>query len=58
MTKGMVYSPPAIIREVELCLEAGLLAGSVVTKETKIETAGQHVEKRDFNSEGFNSTWE
>ena len=52
------YRTPAVLRQVAVELEQNLLAGSVVTKKTTIETAGQQVEKRNFEDSGFNSTWE
>lgn len=52
------YRTPAVLRQVAVELEQNLLAGSVVTKKTTIETAGQKVENKDFSESGFNSTWE
>lgn len=52
------YVAPRVRRIVEMELEQDLLTGSVVTPNTKIETAGQKVETRDFSDSSFNSTWE
>ena len=52
------YKSPCILQRVTVRLEAAFLQGSVVTKDTTIETAGQTVEKRDFDTSGFNTTWE
>ena len=56
--ENLFYSSPCILQEVKMELESDILAGSVVSKSTKIETAGQQVETRDFSDVGFNSTWE
>lgn len=52
------YKKPVILQRVTVQLESGFLQGSVVTNKTKIETAGQTVEKHEFNNSGFNSVWE
>ncbi len=52
------YESPLIIKTVQVLIQQNLLAGSVVTKDTKIETAGQQVETKSFDATGFNSTWE
>lgn len=52
------YKAPKILRKVTVELECPILAGSVVSKETTIETAGQQVEQRDFSTSGFNQVWE
>jgi len=52
------YIAPAVKRSVEIELEQEILTGSVVNPQTKIETAGQKVENRDFTDSGFNQTWE
>lgn len=56
--KKQLFEPPVILHEVRLEPSESLLAGSVVTKETKIETAGQQVETKSFDATGFNTTWE
>jgi hypothetical protein len=52
------YSIPLVKKVRELRLENDLLAASVVTKETTIETAGHKVEEKIFSETGFNHTWE
>ena len=52
------YETPSVVKTVDVCLENDLLAGSVVNKKTKISTAGQQVETKDFSETGFNSTGE
>ena len=52
------YTPPLVKKKVSYEPEAVLLAASVVTKNSSIETAGQKVEERDFSDAGFNHTWE
>ena len=56
--KKQKYKAPCILKRVTVQLEAGFLQGSVVTKNTEIETAGQKVQERDFQNSGFNSVWE
>ncbi|MBO4340652.1 MAG: hypothetical protein J5835_04405 [Bacteroidales bacterium] len=53
-----IYSTPSIKKKLTLSLERGILAGSVVTKDTTIETAGHKVEERDFSAAEFNHTWQ
>ncbi|MBO4657575.1 MAG: hypothetical protein J5639_07370 [Bacteroidales bacterium] len=58
MDNRIVYETPAVIREYKVELEGQLLAGSVVTKNTTIETAGQKVDDHSFGDTGFDSKWE
>ena len=58
MYMKLKYKAPVVLREVPVSLEEDMLVGSVVTKETTIETAGQQVETKSFNTEGFNQVWE
>jgi len=58
MNNKRIYKAPAILRSVMVQMETPILVGSVVTRETTIETAGQTVEKRDFSESGFNNVWE
>jgi len=60
MKRKLPYKTPAIMREVHLQLEGGLLDGSLVDH-SDITSVGQQVKDYDFsegNSEGFNFTWE
>ena len=53
------YKSPCILKRVIVQLESGFLQGSVVTKNTKIRTAGQDVDSHTITSEqGFNTQWE
>ena len=58
MSKKM-YRAPGVLKTVTVLLEKDLLAGSVVNKNTKVQTKGQEVVSYDF-SDGttFNQTWE
>ncbi len=55
--KKLPYVPPLILREMEFCVEKGLLAGSVVDK-TTVTSVGQEVNDIDWSTGGFNHTWE
>ena len=52
------YIAPQVRRILEFEPEQDLLTGSVVTPDTKIETAGQQVVTKDFSESGFNTVWE
>lgn len=52
------YASPRIIREVKHEVASPLLAGSVVTPNTKIRSAGQDLDSHSFDDTGFNNTWE
>lgn len=58
MAKKLNYIAPGIIKQVSVCLENGILAGSVVTKDSSIKTAGQQTETYDFSDPSFNQVWE
>ena len=58
MKSSRKYSSPAVLKEVPICFETRLLAGSVVTKDTGVKTAGQEVSTYDFSSSSFNQEWE
>ena len=51
------YITPTIHRIETLRLETEMLAGSVVTEDTTVETAGQKVEERNMSGAEFNHTW-
>jgi len=52
------YIAPAVKRSVEIEMESDLLAGSVVTNSTNIETAAQKVDEHSFGDSSFDSKWE
>ena len=52
------YQAPAILRQATVQLGQSLLTGSVVTKDTKVETKGQELVTYDFSDTQFNQTWE
>jgi len=54
------YIAPTVLRSVLIEMESEILSGggSVVTPNTKIDTAGQTVETKSFDADGFNSVWE
>ncbi len=51
------YSTPAIIRQVSYAPQAALLGGSIVDKAT-VTSQGQQIDTYEWNTEGFNHTWE
>ena len=52
------YSAPVIRKTVPVIQGSAILAGSVVDKDTTVETAGQKVEERDMSGAAFNHDWE
>ena len=58
MKSSRKYSSPAVLKEVPICFETRLLAGSVVTKDTGVQTKGQEVVEYNFQSPDFNQVWE
>ena len=52
------YESPSVKKKLAIRLETSFLAGSVVSKDTAIETAGQQVEERSFALPDYNHTWE
>ena len=57
MSKRM-YRTPGVMKTVDVQLEKDLLAGSVVKKDTKVQTKGQEVASYDFSQSSFNQDWE
>ena len=51
------YLSPVIKERVSLFLEGQILTGSVVNKDTSVQTKGQEVVQYDFSTSGFNSSW-
>ena len=58
MNRKIAYITPAVIKRVSVELESPILAGSVVTKDSKISTTGQEVVTHDFSDSSFNQVWE
>ena len=58
MKHTKVYKAPAVLRSATVEMENPILAGSVVTKDTKIEPAGQKVDDHSFADSSFESKWE
>lgn len=56
--KKKYYVAPRVMKTASVFSEGSLLAGSVVTKDTKIETMGQEVKSYDFSGSSFNQIWE
>lgn len=52
------YKAPLVSKTVSVELEQNILAGSVITHNSVIESQGTQVEKRGFDESGFNHTWE
>ena len=53
-----MYRTPGVMKTVDVLLEIDLLAGSVVKKDTKVQTKGQEVASYDFSQSSFNHDWE
>ena len=51
------YASPAILRLVDYAPQEALLAGSIVDKAT-VTSQGQQVDTYEWNTDGFNHTWE
>lgn len=59
MVKKMTYMAPVVRKRISVELETAILTGSVVNKDSKIQTAGQKVETYDFSDAStFNTVWE
>jgi hypothetical protein len=57
MKRKQPYKAPVILREVRLQMEGDILTGSVADH-IDVTSMGQEVDNYDFNSDGFNHTWE
>lgn len=57
MIKG-TYSAPCILRAATVQMDRCILAGSVVDKNTAVQTKGQEVVTYDFSASSFNQVWE
>lgn len=57
MSKKM-YRAPGVLKTVTVLLEKDLLAGSVVNKNSAVQTKGQEVVPYDFQTSDFNQVWE
>lgn len=51
------YVTPCFFEGYELQTGSHILAGSVVTTDTTVETAGQGVEEHDFSGSEFEVEW-
>ena len=59
MVKKMTYMAPVVRKRISVELETAILTGSVVNKDSNIQTAGQKVETFDFSDAStFNTSWE
>ena len=59
MKRKIKFETPTVLQAVDLSLEGGLLAGSVVDN-MAVRSMGQDVTEYDFsegNTEGFNFEW-
>ena len=56
--RKQAFASPIIIQEVRLDISAPLLAGSVLTNKSNIETAAQKVDDHSFSDSLFDSKWE
>ena len=56
MKRKHKFETPTVLQAVDLSLEGGLLAQSVVENLT-IKTTGQEVEEHDFSDATFNHEW-
>ena len=52
------YFAPAVIKQVSVALEAGLLAASTVQPDSEVKTTGQEIVTMDFSQSSFNQEWE
>ena len=55
--KRIDYTAPCVLRQVSICAETGLMAGSIVDK-ASVTSVGQEVDTYDFSTESFNHEWE
>lgn len=53
----MKYESPKIIEETTIEIYQQFLKGSVVTKDSEVESVGQEIETHDMSGE-FSSKWE
>ena len=56
--KKKKYISPRVLNTENVLLENNLLAGSVVNKNSAVQTKGQEVVSYDFQSSDFNQVWE
>lgn len=55
----MKYIAPAILEELKIEMEGGILASSSVVKDkTEVISTGQDIFEIDADAEGFNHKWE
>jgi len=52
------FESPAVLKVVRIAQESEIMAGSVVTGDSKVRTAGQEVQDYDFSDTSFNQEWE
>ena len=57
MKKG-TYSAPRVLKTATVQTEGCILAGSVVNKNSAVQTKGQEVITYDFQTSDFNQVWE
>lgn len=59
MEHKMKYIAPAILKELKIEMEGGILASSSVVKlDTEVISTGQEIFEIDAEAEGFNHNWE
>ena len=56
--KKKQYISPRVLNTENVQLEDNLLAGSVVNKNSAVQTKGQEVVPYDFQTSDFNQVWE
>ena len=53
------YITPRVLKTLTVAMENDLLLGSVVTKDTQVQSTGQETQSIDFSSDAsFNHSWE
>ena len=53
----IVYAAPCVLKKLPVELESDFLAGSTVTKNTKVKSTGQETVSYDFSDTQFNQQW-
>lgn len=57
MKTNQIYHSPVVLRQVDICPQNSLLAGSIPVK-GQVESKGQDVEQYGYDGSAFNHTWE
>lgn len=52
-----VYSVPCVYSECRLKMEGPVMAASIITEDTIVETSGQEIVDHDFTGDEFTFEW-